>query len=56
LDYDLTTGLRFHPVEIVLSMILKLTIIVALGPSVSSVLTFEIILNSLSIDDPFSLI
>ena len=48
LDVDLTTGLRFHPVEIVLSMILKITIIVALGPPVISVLTFEIILNGMA--------
>jgi sterol desaturase/sphingolipid hydroxylase (fatty acid hydroxylase superfamily) len=48
LDYDLTTGLRFHPVEIVLSMVLKLTIIVALGPPVASVLAFEIILNGMA--------
>jgi sterol desaturase/sphingolipid hydroxylase (fatty acid hydroxylase superfamily) len=48
LDYDLTTGLRFHPVEIVLSMILKITIIVALGPPMVSVLAFEIILNGMA--------
>ena len=48
LDYDLTTGLRFHPVEIVLSMILKITIIVALGPPVAAVLSFEIILNGMA--------
>jgi len=48
LDYDLTTGLRFHPLEIVLSMILKITIIVALGPPVASVLAFEIILNAMA--------
>ena len=48
LDYDLTTGLRFHPVEIILSMILKITIIVALGPPVVSVLAFEIILNGMA--------
>jgi sterol desaturase/sphingolipid hydroxylase (fatty acid hydroxylase superfamily) len=48
LDYDLTTGLRFHPVEIVLSMILKITIIVALGPPVASILAFEIILNGMA--------
>ncbi len=49
LDYDLTTGLRFHPVEIVLSMILKMTIIVALGPPMVSVLAFEIILNGMAL-------
>jgi sterol desaturase/sphingolipid hydroxylase (fatty acid hydroxylase superfamily) len=47
LDYDLTTGLRFHPVEIVLSMILKITIIVAIGLPVASVLAFEIILTGM---------
>ncbi len=48
LDIDLTTGLRFHPVEIVLSMILKITLIVALGPPVISVLVFEILLNGMA--------
>jgi sterol desaturase/sphingolipid hydroxylase (fatty acid hydroxylase superfamily) len=31
LDFDVTTGLRFHPVEIVLSMVIKLMVVVALG-------------------------
>jgi sterol desaturase/sphingolipid hydroxylase (fatty acid hydroxylase superfamily) len=48
LDYDLTTGLRFHPIEIVLSMVIKLTIIAALGPPVIAVLVFEIILNGMA--------
>lgn len=48
LDYDLTTGLRFHPIEIILSMILKITIIVALGPPVAAVLVFEIVLNGMA--------
>ena len=48
LDFDLTTGLRFHPVEIFLSMILKITIIAALGPPVISVLIFEIVLNGMA--------
>lgn len=48
LEVDLTTGLRFHPVEIVLSMIFKMTIVVALGPPVISVLIFEITLNGMS--------
>lgn len=48
LDCDLTTGLRFHPIEIVLSMILKMTIIVVLGPPVISVLIFEILLNGMA--------
>jgi sterol desaturase/sphingolipid hydroxylase (fatty acid hydroxylase superfamily) len=48
LDIDLTTGLRFHPVEIVLSMFVKMTAIVALGPSVEAVLAFEILLNGMA--------
>jgi len=48
LDYDLTTGLRFHPVEIILSMILKMTVIVALGAPAAAVLTFEILLNGMA--------
>jgi sterol desaturase/sphingolipid hydroxylase (fatty acid hydroxylase superfamily) len=45
LDYDLTTGLRFHPIEIVLSMCIKLSMMVVLGPPVAAVLIFEILLN-----------
>jgi sterol desaturase/sphingolipid hydroxylase (fatty acid hydroxylase superfamily) len=48
LDIDLTTGLRFHPVEIVLSMLVKMTVIVALGPPVGAVLAFEILLNGMA--------
>ena len=45
LDYDLTTGLRFHPIEILLSMGIKVSVVAILGPPVMSVLIFEIILN-----------
>ncbi len=45
LDIDVTTGLRFHPIEIMISMVIKLTVIAALGPSVPAVILFEIILN-----------
>ena len=48
LDVDLTTGLRFHPVEIILSMVLKMTVIVALGPPVEAVLMFEVVLNGMA--------
>jgi sterol desaturase/sphingolipid hydroxylase (fatty acid hydroxylase superfamily) len=48
LDYDLTTGLRFHPIEIALSMILKITAIIALGPPMASVFVFEVILNGMA--------
>ena len=39
LDYDLTTGARFHPIEIILSMLLKFATIVVLGPPVLAVVT-----------------
>jgi sterol desaturase/sphingolipid hydroxylase (fatty acid hydroxylase superfamily) len=45
LDYDMTTGLRFHPIEIILSMCIKLSIVAILGPPAAAVLIFEIILN-----------
>ena len=46
LDYDLTTGIRFHPIEIIISMGLKSLVILALGPPAVAVLIFEILLNS----------
>ena len=48
LDYDLTTGARFHPLEIILSMGIKLALIMLLGPPVVAVLIFEVILNALA--------
>ena len=48
LEFDVTTGLRFHPVEILLSMGLKLGIVAALGPPAIAVLVFEILLNGTS--------
>ncbi|MEK7232536.1 MAG: sterol desaturase family protein [Elusimicrobiota bacterium] len=45
LDFDVTTGLRFHPLEIALSMLIKLAVVVMLGPSPIAVLVFEILLN-----------
>lgn len=46
--FDLTTALRFHPLEIVISMIWKAVVIVALGPPVVAVLIFEIVLNGMA--------
>ena len=46
LDFDATTGLRFHPVEIVVSMAIKLAVVAALGPPAFAVLLFEVILNA----------
>lgn len=43
--FDVTTALRFHPLEIVLSMVWKASIVVALGVPVLAVLLFEIVLN-----------
>jgi len=48
LDFDVTTGLRFHPLEIVLSMVLKLMVVVALGAPALAVLIFEVLLNATS--------
>ncbi len=44
-DLDASSGIRFHVVEIVLSMVLKLAAIATLGPPVLAVLVFEILLN-----------
>ncbi len=44
-DIDTTTALRFHPIEILLSMLFKVLIVLLLGPAVIAVLCFEIILN-----------
>ena len=46
LDYDLTTGARFHPLEIVLSMGIKFATILLLGPPVVAVVVFEVLLNA----------
>ncbi len=46
LDYDVTTGARFHTLEIILSMLIKFATIVLLGPPVIAVILFEILLNA----------
>jgi sterol desaturase/sphingolipid hydroxylase (fatty acid hydroxylase superfamily) len=46
LEFDVTTGLRFHPVEIVLSMVIKLAVVAALGAPAVAVLLFELLLNA----------
>jgi len=45
-DYDITTGLRFHPIEIGLSLAVKCAVIAAIGAPVLAVLAFEIVLNA----------
>jgi sterol desaturase/sphingolipid hydroxylase (fatty acid hydroxylase superfamily) len=49
LDIDTSTGVRFHPFEISLSALLKLTAVFLLGPPVLAVMAFEIILNGLAL-------
>jgi len=46
LDFDVTTALRFHPIEIALSMLIKISVVAALGPPVVAVLIFEVLLNA----------
>jgi sterol desaturase/sphingolipid hydroxylase (fatty acid hydroxylase superfamily) len=48
LEFDVSTGLRFHPLEILLSMLIKFTVIVALGAPAVAVLIFEVLLNATS--------
>ena len=48
LEFDVTTGLRFHPVEIVLSMVIKFAVVAALGAPAIAVLIFEVLLNATS--------
>jgi sterol desaturase/sphingolipid hydroxylase (fatty acid hydroxylase superfamily) len=48
LEFDVTTGLRFHPIEILLSMIIKLAVVAALGAPALAVLIFEVLLNASS--------
>jgi sterol desaturase/sphingolipid hydroxylase (fatty acid hydroxylase superfamily) len=48
LEFDVTTGLRFHPIEILLSMVIKLTVVAALGAPALAVLIFEVLLNATS--------
>lgn len=46
LDFDVTTGSRFHPVEIILSMVIKIAAITLLGAPPLAVLIFEVLLNA----------
>ncbi|MEM8796551.1 MAG: sterol desaturase family protein [Pseudomonadota bacterium] len=47
-DFDVTTALRFHPLEILLSMVWKAAIVLALGAPLVTVLIFEIVLNGMA--------
>jgi len=45
LDFDVTTGTRFHPLEMILSMLIKFATIAVLGPPVIAVVIFEVLLS-----------
>jgi sterol desaturase/sphingolipid hydroxylase (fatty acid hydroxylase superfamily) len=48
-DFDTTTGIRFHPIEILLSMLIKYAAIMVVGASPMAVLVFELLLNLTSL-------
>src|SRR5262249_19529078 len=48
-DFDLSTGVRFHPVEILISTTVKCAAVAAIGASPLSVLVFEVLLNATSV-------
>jgi sterol desaturase/sphingolipid hydroxylase (fatty acid hydroxylase superfamily) len=48
LEFDVTTGLRFHPGKIGVSMLIKLAAILVFGPAPIAVLIFEVMLNATS--------
>ena len=48
LDFDVTTGIRFHPVEIVISMGIKLGAVALFGTPAAGILAFEVLLNATS--------
>ncbi len=47
-DFDVTTGVRFHPLEILLSMLIKFMVVVLVGPPLAAVVLFEVVLNASS--------
>jgi len=49
LDFDVTTGVRFHPIEILLSMVIKIAAVMVMGASATAVLMFEVLLNATSL-------
>jgi sterol desaturase/sphingolipid hydroxylase (fatty acid hydroxylase superfamily) len=48
MDFDVTTGVRFHPIEIVLSMGIKIMVVFLIGPPPIAVVIFEVLLNGTS--------
>lgn len=49
LEFDVTTGVRFHPLEILLSMAFKLCVVAAVGTPPVAALIFEVVLNATSL-------
>jgi len=49
LDLDVSSGIRFHPIEIILSLCIKLTVVILIGAPALSVLLFEVVLNATSL-------
>lgn len=48
-QFEVTLGLRFHPVEILLSMLYKLAVIAALGPPAATVALYEVLLTAFAL-------
>src|SRR5436190_12801783 len=48
LDIDVTTGVRFHPLEILISMLIKIAAVLILGVPALAVVVFEVVLNATS--------
>lgn len=48
IDFDVSTGLRFHPIEILLSMAWKMLVVLALGAPLAAVVIFEVVLNAMA--------
>ncbi len=49
LDFDASTGVRFHPFEILLSMLVKMAVVTLLGADAVAVIVFEALLNASSL-------
>ena len=49
LEFDVSTGLRFHPIEVLLSMAIKMLIVLLIGAPALAVLVFEILLSTSSL-------
>ncbi|MEQ8746723.1 sterol desaturase family protein [Pyruvatibacter sp.] len=47
-DIDVTTALRFHPIEIIISMGIKIGLVIALGAPPAAVIVFEVVLNAMA--------